>query len=74
MRSIRGKNGISAANEIFRNSCQVGDALDGISRSAITRQYLAACRDWDEQKGCFENIKKARRCLERIKRSQQIKT
>ena len=66
---------IYICREDLQKGCrEIGEALDGISRSAITRQYLAACRDWDEQKGCFENIKKARRCLERIKRSQQIKT
>ncbi len=54
-----------------KSSREISNALGGINRSVITRQYIAACRDWEGKEGCFEDIKNIRRCVERIGQKQQ---
>ena len=60
--------------ELQRSSKEISDALGGINRSVITRQYVAACKDLKNKQGCFKDIKNVYRCIEEIRRKQQNKT
>lgn len=60
--------------DLQRGSKEISDALGGINRSVITRQYTAACQDLRNTEGCFEDIKNVRRCVEEINQRQQNKT
>ncbi|VAX35970.1 hypothetical protein MNBD_UNCLBAC01-1160 [hydrothermal vent metagenome] len=60
--------------DLQRSSKEISVALGGINRSVITRQYVAACQDLKEQKGCYKDVKNVLRCVEKMNLKQQNKT